>query len=124
MRTPSLKLAGTLAVLAAWMGGLGPAKVRGNEPPRAQKAAPPASPILELETDHSGSYGWGIAITITDVRAKPGEGIGKPDPGFPMGGTAAFTVVEIIDKDHVKVRPLPATSFSETPRSAMRAKGK
>ena len=41
---------------------------------------------------------------MTEVLAKPGDGIGKPDPGFAMADTAAFTVVEIIDKSHVKVR--------------------
>ena len=100
MKTTMLKLAGTLAVLMFWLVGPGPANVRGDEPPRAEKAAPPKSLIFELETDRWGSWGWGQARTMTEVRAKPGDGIG----GTARGGAPPFTLVEILDKDHVKVR--------------------
>ncbi len=100
MKTTTVTLAGTLVVLAAMLGCPGPAKDKGDEPPRAQKAAPPKSIILEFETDHWESWGWGNARTITEVRAKPGDGIGNTT----WRGSAVLTVVEIIDKDHVKVR--------------------
>ncbi len=99
MRAKFLKFAGALAVLAAWLGCLGPAEVNADEPPRAPKAAPPKSLILELETDNWGSWGWGNARTIREVRAKPGDEIGSAQHGETL-----VTVVEITDKDHVKVR--------------------
>ena len=123
MKITMLKLAGTLAVLTFWLVGSGPANVRGDEPARARKAAPPKSLILELETDNSGSYGWGSARTMTEVLAKPGDGIGKPNPGFAMADTAAFTVVEIIDKDHVKVRVSHRPRFQGRRESRCRQNG-
>ncbi len=99
MRTTTWKLLGTMAALAAWLGGPGPAEVRGDEPPRAQQAAPPPSLILELETHEGAAYGRFSAMTITDFRAKPGDGLAGPG----WRKSAAFTVVEIPDKDRVKV---------------------
>jgi Leucine-rich repeat (LRR) protein len=100
MKTAILKLAGAIVPLAICLAGFKPADVRGDEPPQARKVAPPKSLILELETNNWGSEGWGNARTITEVRATPGDRLGDTAGR----GSAAATVVEIIDKDHVKVR--------------------
>ena len=71
-----------------------------NKPP-AQAAPPPASLIFELHTTPGGSpEGDTIDETIvTEVRARPGDGIGEPgDRDQP------FSLVEIVDRHHAKVR--------------------
>ena len=60
----------------------------------------------------------GNARTITEVRGKAGDGIGMPDPGFVRGDAAPFTVAQILDKDHVKVRIAGDLVFREPEKHA------
>ncbi|MGO8689900.1 MAG: hypothetical protein ACLQLG_09715 [Thermoguttaceae bacterium] len=108
MRAKFLKFAGTLAVLAAWLGCSGPAKDHAD--------ATPASLILELETYYWSSFPVSSAKTITEVRVRPGDGIGQQPKSFGKEGTP-FTLMEIIDKDHVKVRIAPNLVFRDTARN-------
>ena len=70
----------------------------GNDSSKPPLPAPPSSLVFEVRRQISGSFPPRHEETIVEVRAKPGDGIGTP-----FIGKRPFTLLEIIDKDTVRV---------------------